>query len=54
MDYVFWFFFVLEAYDVIWNGGLIRNKMVCLVSVQYIFYASLQSPITCGRGVKEL
>ena len=31
-------------------GGLIRNKMVCLVSVQYIVYASLQSPITCGRG----
>ena len=50
---MFLFFFVLEAYDVIWNGDLICNKMVCLVSIQYIVYARLQITITCGRGVKE-
>ena len=51
MDYVFCFFW-WEAYDIIWNGWLIWNKLVYFVSAQYIVYVILQSPITCGQGVK--
>ena len=37
----------------LWNGEKIWNIFFCLSSVQFIFYGSLQSFITCIQSVKE-
>ena len=34
-------------------GNIVRDVFVHLASIEYVFYISLQSFVTCGRSVKE-